>query len=84
MFAGRRHPADEGDGGAQRARERRGRGGRAGGALGRHAQLAERVAGVGVAARRVAPRQEVVVHERGHQTTVTTVPYNNNNTLTFE
>lgn len=73
MVHGRRHAAHElhgrEDAGAQRGRQR----GLVGGALGRHAQLAERVARVGVATRRVAPRHEVVVHEGREEPAVAAV-----------
>lgn len=69
-LGGRREAAHElhgrEDGGAQGSGQ-----GRLGGrALRRRPQLAERVAGVGVAAGRVAPRHEVVVHERRHEAAV--------------
>ena len=70
---GRRGAAGEAHGGQQRGAQRGGQRGPRRRALRAHAQLAERVARVGVAARRVAPRHEVVVHERRHQPAVPTV-----------
>lgn len=64
VLDGRRQPAHQLHGGEQRALQRRRQPRLGGHALRRHAQLAERVARVGVAARGVAPRHEVVVHER--------------------
>lgn len=73
MLHGRRHAADELHGGVDCALERGGQRGPVGGALGRHAQLAERVARVRVPPARVPPRHEVVVHERSQQPAVAAV-----------
>lgn len=70
MLHGRRHAADELHGGVDCALERGGQRGPVGGALGGHAQLAERVARVRVPPARVPPRHEVVVHERSQQPAV--------------
>lgn len=71
LLDGRRHAAHDVDGGAQRGGEGGGHPGALRESVGGHAELAERVAGVRVPARRVPPRHEVVVHERTHQAAVT-------------
>lgn len=70
LVCGRRGAACKAHGGEEGGTQGRGERGTGGGAFREHAQLAERVSRVGIAARRVAPRHEVVVHERCHQPAV--------------